>query len=80
MTVSALGARAGGGGREGDVHMDAVAITSVGLVVVISLNLFTVVMSRRDKLVSGWAVGAASSPDRGASACRRRHVALLLPD
>ena len=40
----------GGGGREGDVRMDAVAITAVGLVVVISLNLFTVVMSRRDRV------------------------------
>ena len=30
--------------------MDVVAITAVGLVVVISLNLFTVVMNRRDKV------------------------------
>lgn len=30
--------------------MDAIAITTVGWVVVISLNLFTVVMSRRDKV------------------------------
>ena len=30
--------------------MDAVAITAVGWVVVISLNLFTVVMSRRDRV------------------------------
>ena len=30
--------------------MDAVAITAIGWVVVISLNLFTVVMSRRDKV------------------------------
>ena len=29
---------------------DAVAITAVGWVVVISLNLFTMVMSRRDKV------------------------------
>lgn len=30
--------------------MDAVAITAVGWIVVIALNLFTVVMSRRDKV------------------------------
>lgn len=30
--------------------MDAVGITAVGWVVVIALNLFTVVMSRRDKV------------------------------
>jgi len=45
-----IGARDGGGGREGKLFMDAVAITAVGWVVVISLNLFTVVMSRRDKV------------------------------
>lgn len=50
MTVSALGAGGSGGGREGEVHMDVIAITAVGLVVVISLNLFTVVMGRRDKV------------------------------
>ena len=50
MTFSALGARGRGGGREGDVHMDAVTITAVVWVVVISLNLFTVVMGRRDKV------------------------------
>jgi hypothetical protein len=30
--------------------MDTVAITAVGWVVVVALNLFTVVMSRRDKV------------------------------
>ena len=30
--------------------MDAVATTAVGWIVVIALNLFTVVMSRRDKV------------------------------
>ena len=50
MTFSAVGARGRGGGREGDVHMDAVTITAVGWVVVISLNLFTGVMGRRDKV------------------------------
>ena len=50
MTFSALGARGSGGGPEGEVHMDAVAITTVGWIVVISLNLFTVVMTRRDKV------------------------------
>ena len=50
MTFSALDARGNGGRREGEVHMDAVAITAVGWVVVISLNLFTVVMGRRDKV------------------------------
>ena len=61
--------------------MDMVAVTTVGWVVVISLNLFTVVMSRRDKV--GERLGRLElwvARIEGHLRVGRRHMTIPSPD